>query len=276
MTPAEARDAFTRYLTTPDPDMDLAEGALLIGAEEYPQLRVSAYLDKIARLAEELRDVIGGEIQPARVVERCNNFFFEALRFRGNADDYYDPRNSYLNEVLDRRLGIPITLSVVYVAVGERAGLPVKGVGMPGHFMVKYAPRAADAEVFIDPFHARVRTREECAKMLAEMYGEAVPMRPGFLEPSPKRQILARILNNLKGIYMGKGDLSKALSASDRIMLANPHATAEWRDRGMIQYRLRRDQAALKDFARYLEIRPVPEDAARIRQLRNELLGRLN
>ena len=112
--------------------------------------------------------------------------------------------------------------------------------------------------------------------MLGEMYGEAVPMRPGFLEPSPKRQILARILNNLKGIYMGKGDLQRALASSDRIMLANPHATGEWRDRGMIEFRLHRDRDALRDFARYLEIRPEPVDAPRIRQLRNELLGRLN
>ena len=256
--------------------MDLAEGALLIAAEAYPQLRVGTYLDRIARLAGELREVVGAEIVPARVVERCNAFFFKDQRFRGNADDYYDPRNSFLNEVLDRRLGIPITLSVVYVAVGERAGLPVRGVGMPGHFMVKYAPRAAEAEVFVDPYHARVRTREECAKMLADLYGEAVPMRAGFLEPSSKRQILARILNNLKGIYLSRGDLKRALAASDRIIVANPHGTAEWRDRGMIEYRLRRDRAALRDFARYLEVRPEPEDAPRIRQLRNELLGRLN
>ena len=276
MTPAEARDAFTRFLQTPERDMDLAEGALLVAAEEYPQLRVGVYLDRIARLAGELREIVGGELDPAGVVQRCNAFFFEELRLRGNRDDYYDPRNSYLNEVLERRLGIPITLSVVYVAVGERAGLPVRGVGMPGHFMVKYAPRSPEGEVFVDPFHGKVRTREECAKMLAEMYGEAVPMRPGFLEPTPKRQILARLLNNLKGIYMGKGDLPRALAASDRIVLANPHATAEWRDRGMIEYRLRQDGAALRDFARYLEVRPEPEDAPRIRQLRNELLGRLN
>ena len=276
MTPAEARDAFTRFLKTPEAEMDLAEGALLIAAEEYPELRLGAYLDRIERLAGELREVVGDEISPAGVVERCNAFFFEAQRFRGNHADYYDPRNSYLNEVLERRLGIPITLSVVYVVVGERAGLPLRGVGMPGHFMVKYAPRAAEGEVFIDPFHGRVRSREECAKMLGEMYGEAVPMRPGFLEPSPKRQILARILNNLKGIYMGKGDLQRALASSDRIMLANPHATGEWRDRGMIEFRLHRDRDALRDFARYLEIRPEPVDAPRIRQLRSELLGRLN
>src|SRR5712692_3419835 len=106
MTPAEARDAFTRFLQTPEADMDLAEGALLIAAEEYPQLRVGAYLDRIARLAGELREIVGDEIEPARVVERCNAYFFEDLRFRGNHDDYYDPRNSYLNEVLERRLGI--------------------------------------------------------------------------------------------------------------------------------------------------------------------------
>src|SRR5690349_3288757 len=129
MTPAEARGAFTRFLKTPEREMDLAEGALLIADEEYSQLRVGSYLDRIERMAGELREVVGDEISPGAVVERCNAFFFEAQRFRGNQADYYDPRNSYLNEVLDRRLGIPITLSVVYVAVGERAGLPLRGVG---------------------------------------------------------------------------------------------------------------------------------------------------
>jgi regulator of sirC expression with transglutaminase-like and TPR domain len=276
MDAAQARDAYARFLQTPEAELDLAEGALLIAAEEYSGLRVGAYLDRIARLGEDLRDRLGGEIDPMRVVEMCNAFFFEELQFKGNRDAYYDPRNSYLNEVIDRRLGIPITLAVLYVAVGERVGLPVRGVGMPGHFMVSYVPSASGAAIFVDPFSGRVRTREECAKMLADMYGEALPMRPGFLEPSAKRHILARILNNLKGIYLQKGDLRRALAASDRIVLTNPHLTAEWRDRGMIEYQLRRDQAALRDFARYLEVRPEPEDAARIRQLRKELLGRLN
>jgi regulator of sirC expression with transglutaminase-like and TPR domain len=275
MTPAEARDAFTRLLQTPEPELDLAEAALLIAAEEYPDLRPAVYLNQIARMSSDLKQRIRAEVEPQRVVERANTYFFEELHFKGNREEYYDPRNSFLNEVIDRRVGIPITLAVLYVAVGERAGLPVRGVGMPGHFLVAYAP-SSTGEVFIDAFNGRTLTREECAKMLEEMYGGTVPMRPALLQPSTKRQILARILNNLKSLYLSRGDLARALAASDRIMLTDPHLTSEWRDRGLIQFQLRHDTEALKDFNRYLAVRPEPEDTARVKQLRGQLISRLN
>ena len=160
MTPAEARDAFTRLLQTPEAELDLAEAALLIAAEEYPELRPSHYLEQIARMGSELRRRIRSQVEPRRVVETTNVYLFEELHFKGNREEYYDPRNSFLNDVLERRVGIPITLSVLYVAVGERAGLPVRGVGMPGHFLVKYAP-ASSGEIFIDAFNGRTLTREE-------------------------------------------------------------------------------------------------------------------
>jgi regulator of sirC expression with transglutaminase-like and TPR domain len=275
MTPAEARDAFTRLLQTPDTELDLAEAALLIAAEEYADLRPAVYLNQIARMASELKQRIRAEVEPRRVVEVTNAYLFEELHFKGNRQEYYDPRNSFLNEVLERRVGIPITLAVLYLAVGERAGLPVRGVGMPGHFLVKYAP-AASGEIFIDAFNGRTLTREECAKMLNEMYGGEVKMRPALLEPSTKRQILSRILNNLKSLYLSRGDLPRALSASDRIMLADPHLTSEWRDRGMIHFQMHHDKEALTDFTRYLAVRPEPEDAPRVKQLRGQLISRVN
>ena len=274
MTPAEARDAFARLLQTPEGEMDLAEGALLIAAEEYPELRPGVYLNRIAQMATDLKRRVRGVVEPSAVVELSNTYFFDEQHFKGNRDEYYDPRNSFLNEVIDRRVGIPITLAVLYMAVGERAGLPVRGVGMPGHFLVKYAPKSG--EVFIDAFNGRTLTRDECAKMLEEMYGGTVPMRPALLEPSTKRQILARILNNLKSLYLSRGDLARALAASDRIMLADPHLTSEWRDRGLILFQLRHDTRALQDFSRYLAVRPEPEDAPRVKQLRGELISRLN
>ncbi len=260
MTPAEARDAFTRLLQTPDPELDLAEAALLIAAEEYPDLRPAVYLNQIARMGTELKQRIRAEVEPGRVVEVANAYLFEELHFKGNREEYYDPRNSFLNEVLDRRVGIPITLAVLY---------------MPGHFLVKYAP-ATSGEIFIDAFNGRTLTREECAKMLNEMYGGEVKMRPALLEPSTKRQILSRILNNLKSLYLSRGDLARALSASDRIMLTDPHLTSEWRDRGMIHFQMHHDAEALKDFTRYLAMRPEPEDAPRVKQLRGQLISRVN
>src|ERR1700680_4810600 len=240
MTPAEARDALTRLLQTPEKDLDLAEAALLIAAEEYPELRPAVYLNQIARMGTELKQRIHAEVEPGRVVERANAYLFEEMHFKGNREEYYDPRNSFLNDVLERRVGIPITLAVLYVAVGERAGLPVRGVGMPGHFLVKYAP-AASGEIFIDAFNGRTLTREECAKMLNEMDGGEVEMRPALLEPSTKRQILSRILNNLKSLYLSRGDLPRALSASDRIMLADPPLTSEWRGRGVVHFPMHHD-----------------------------------
>src|SRR5438552_4271175 len=154
MTPAEARDAFTRLLQTPEPELDLAEAALLIAAEEYPDLRPSVYLEQIARMGTELKRRIRAELVPRRAVETANTYLFEELHFKGILEEYYDPRNSFLNDVIERRVGIPITLAVLYIAIGERAGLPVRGVGMPGHFLVKYAP-ASSGEIFIDAFNGR-------------------------------------------------------------------------------------------------------------------------
>src|SRR5256884_3082629 len=251
MTPAEARDAFTRLLQTPEPELDLAEAALLIAAEEYPDLRPAVYLNQIARLSGELKQRIRAEVEPDRVVEVLNAYLFEELHFKGNREEYYDPRNSFLNEVIDRRVGIPITLAVLYVAIGERAGLPVRGVGMPGHFLVKYAP-GTSGEIFIDAFNGRTLTREECAKMLNEMYGGEVKMRPALLEPSTKRQILSRILNNLKSLYLSRGDLPRALSASDRIMLTDPHLTSEWREGGLTHLLMRPAPGGVEGFCRFL------------------------
>ncbi len=276
MPEADARAAFRRLLRLPEDELDLAEAALWVAAEEYPALRPSAYLEWLARTAGELKQRLRRETGPQRIVEIVNRFLFAELHFQGNRQEYYDPRNSYLNEVIDRRLGIPISLAVLYLALGERAGLPVRGVGLPGHFLVKYAPAAADAEIFIDPFNTRTLDRHGCAQLLDEVYQGSVPMRPAFLEPTLKRQILARMLNNLKSIYVSRGDLLRALAASDRIVLADPHLTSEWRDRGVILYRLHRDRDALADFERYLALAPEPEDAGRVRQLKKELLARLN
>src|SRR5207245_7427775 len=153
MTPTEARAAFSRLLQTPEPELDLAEGALLVAAEEYPELRPSVYLDQIARMATDLKRRIRAEIEPDRVVEICNDYFFEELQFKGNRQEYYDPRNSFLNEVLDRRVGIPITLAVIYVEVGDRAGLPLRGGGLAVPFLVKLGPACRGDRGFFDAFH---------------------------------------------------------------------------------------------------------------------------
>jgi regulator of sirC expression with transglutaminase-like and TPR domain len=141
---------------------------------------------------------------------------------------------------------------------------------------VKYEPRQSSEEIFIDPFHRRTLDREGCGALIRELYGQETEIMPSFFAASLKRQILARMLNNLKALYLSRGDLQRALRASDRIMMADPHLTSEWRDRGTIEFQLHHDSAALRDFSRYLEVRPEPEDAAKVRQLRAQLLARLN
>src|SRR2546428_7443242 len=272
MTPAEARDAFTRLLQTPEGELDLAEAALLIAAEEYPGLRPAVYLNQIARMGSELKHRIRAEVEPSRVVEVENAYLFEELHFKGNRQEYYDPRNSLLNEVLDRRVGFSLSLPMLYVAVGERSGLPVRGVGMTGHFLVKYAP-ATSGEIFIDASNGRTLTREECAKMLNEMYGGEVKMRPALLEPSTKRQILSRILNNLKSLYLSRGDLARALGASDRIMLRDPHPPFGWRDRGLIHFLIHHNAQAPAGFTPPPALPPGPEDAAPVQQPRGQLIS---
>src|SRR3989442_3646335 len=163
MTPAEARDAFTRLVQLRQSELDVAEAALLLAAEEYQDLRPSICLEQIDRMGTELNRRIRAEVEPRRVVETANTYLFEELHFKGNREEYYDPRNSFLNDVLERRVGIPITLAVLYIAVGERAGLPVRGVGMPGHFLLKYSPTSS-GEIFIDAFNGRTLSRQECAK----------------------------------------------------------------------------------------------------------------
>src|SRR2546427_11095820 len=162
--PRKSRQAFAALLDLPDGAIDLGHASLLIAREEYPDLDVHGYLERLDEMAREIRGRMKGTEGAKSQIAHLNRLLFEEMGFRGNREEYYDPRNSFLNDVLDRRIGIPITLAVLYVAIGERAGLPVRGVGMPGHFLVKYAP-ATSGEIFIDAFNGRTLTREECAKM---------------------------------------------------------------------------------------------------------------
>src|SRR3989475_6923391 len=147
---ARSRQTFQQLVTLPDPAIPLAEAALLMACEEYPQLEVSPYLDQLDAMADMAQESLRDSDTPVQRVEKINTLLFETLGFRGATDDYYDPRNSFFNDVLDRRVGIPITLSTVYLEVARRLKFPIVGVGMPGHFIVKFADR--DDEFFLDPF----------------------------------------------------------------------------------------------------------------------------
>ena len=155
-----ARDRFAAMVTRPESELDLAAAALEIAAEEYPQLVPGPYLQRLDVLAERVRDRLGDETAPLIVLQELNRVLFEEERFRGNAEAYYDPRNSFLNDVLDRRVGIPITLSLIYLEVGWRLGLPLSGVGFPGHFLVRYEGEVV--RVLLDRFDGgRIRFEDQ-------------------------------------------------------------------------------------------------------------------
>jgi regulator of sirC expression with transglutaminase-like and TPR domain len=190
---------------------------------------------------------------------------FKHHGFRGNEEDYYDPKNSFLNEVLERKQGIPITLSVLYMEVAQRIGIALDGVGFPGHFLVKHAREGA--ELLIDPFHqGEIKSREDLRGMLERRYGGSVALRSDFLKATGKKDILKRMLGNLKAIYLKRNDLVRLLTVLDRVITLEPSAAEEIRDRGMVYSRLELFQQARADFEAYLRLAPEATDAAAMRE----------
>jgi len=267
-----ARDRFAAMVTRPESELDLAAAALEIAAEEYPQLVPGPYLQRLDVLAERVRDRLGDETAPLIVLQELNRVLFEEERFRGNAEAYYDPRNSFLNDVLDRRVGIPITLSLIYLEVGWRLGLPLSGVGFPGHFLVRYEGEVV--RVLLDPFDGgRIRFEDQAQELLDRVYGGLVRLQPEFLESTGKKGVLVRLLKNLKAIYLNSNEDRKALAAIERILLIRPTAVGELRDRGMLLARAGRVAEAIADLETYLNAAPDAPDARRVRNM-IERLGR--
>ena len=269
-----------QIVSGPDEDISLAEAALLIAGHGYPDLNVAAYLSRIEELAYMLRLRIDEEYSVTERISALNQFLFGELGFAANTDDYYDPRNSFLNEVLERRTGIPITLSVIYLELGRKVGLPLHGVSFPGHFLVKCA--VPEGAVVLDPYSGGISLGlPDLQKRLREVQGGEVSRAiiAELLVSASNKDIIVRLLRNLKAIYLREHDLDKALPIMDWIIATVPEQTPELRDRGMIYQELECVRAALTDFETYLKLSPGAEDAgdirARIIELRKEV-ARLN
>jgi regulator of sirC expression with transglutaminase-like and TPR domain len=229
----------------------LARGALLIAKEEYPELDVDKYMDQLATLAREAEPAVHAGADTVERVQALSQFLFEERGFEGNRDRYSDPRNSFLNEVLDRRLGIPITLSMVYLEVGRRLGLNLYGVSFPTHFLVKAVDERG--ELMIDPFCGGVILGlDEIRARLAEIYNQPVEVHPAMLKAVGPRHILVRLLRNLKAIYVNASDWTRALAVLDRVLLLDPRSLDELAERGALFERLECFQAALDDFQSFL------------------------
>ncbi|MCU0565252.1 MAG: SirB1 family protein [Oculatellaceae cyanobacterium Prado106] len=261
-----ARQRFYQEINQPDEQIDLAKAALYLAQEEYPDLDPEDYLNALDTLATEVAERLPGTRYPLRIIQTINQYLYEDLGFTGNAEQYYDPRNSYLNQVIDRRTGIPITLSLVYLEVAQRLDFPMVGVGMPGHFMIR--PAIEEMQIFVDPFHkGETMFAEDCQERLSEIYGRPMELRPEFMEPVGSRYFLARMLTNLKAIYLSQGDADKTLAMVDRILLLFPEAPGERRDRGLLHYQLGQWREAYQDLQDYLEQQPGAQDSAAIEQL---------
>jgi regulator of sirC expression with transglutaminase-like and TPR domain len=260
-----ARRRFAEIVSLPDDELNLAEAALLISAEEYVRLNVAHYIDRLDRFGDRAREIAVDAIDSLDVISALNVTLFDELGFRGNRESYYDPRNSYLNEVIDRKLGIPITLSIVYIEVARRIGFPVQGVSMPGHFLAKHV--TDEEEIFIDPFHeGRVMGSAGCAELLCQVTGGRMQLGPEHLKAATKKQILTRMLSNILAIYSESNDHIRALAAIERILLINPNSASYVRDRGFLLAALDRPNAAVLELKRYLEMNPHAADADTVKE----------
>lgn len=256
---------FRQAVERPEEQIDLARAALTIALDDYPNLDVAAYLARLDELAVEVTGRTGGDADTARTIAALNIVLFKEYGFHANRENYFDPKNSFLNEVLDRKTGIPITLSLLYMEVAQRVGLPLCGVSFPGHFLVKHI--ANGAEVVLDPFdQGEIRSPEDLVKLLAAQFGGKVALRPEFLEAATKKQILKRMLNNLKVIYLRDDQLIKALPILERMVILDPAAADDIRDRGAIYLRLECFKQAREDFERYLNLAPDASDARAVRE----------
>ncbi len=274
MPTGHAREIFSEIASRPDERIDLAEAALWIAAEEYPGLEVEPYLEQLDELGGEAATALSGTAGSREAVEVFNRFIYGTRGFGGNRADYYDTRNSYLNEVLDRRKGIPITLAIVYLGIARGAGLAVEGVGFPGHFLLKCVE---GPETVVDPFTGEILTTDDCAARFQAAVGGPVPFDRRALETTPNKPILARLLGNLKQIYLVKHDFERALAASERILLLMSDAEMphELRDRGLLYARLECFGAALVDLERFLQLAPADASADTIRGHLDDLARRV-
>jgi regulator of sirC expression with transglutaminase-like and TPR domain len=269
---AVALEPFAQLLRREDARIDLARACLMIAEDAYPGLDVERYVAEIERMAMRLRGRMPQNCSAEERVVALNQFLYEDLGYWGNTDDYYDPRNSYLNEVIERKTGIPITLSILYMELGRRIGLPLEGVSFPGHFLVRL--RLRGGMLVLDPFaggapQSEADLRSRVKRVIPDGVADNLPASElpldQFLEPATNRQILSRVLRNLKGIYRETDKPERMLDVLNRMLLVTPGASAELRDRGYLYQRLECYRAALKDLTDYTEREPDAPDLDEVR-----------
>lgn len=249
-----------------DERIDLLQAALTFARIEYPQLDPAPYVHRVEALARRVTEKIDDPGDPAQCIAALNHVLFEEEMFRGNTSDYYNPRNSFINDVLDRELGIPITLALLYMEVGRRAGFQLFGVGTPGHFLLKHYD-IDGRSFFIDAFErGSVLSEDDCKRKIESIHNGQITLRPEFLLIVTRRQMLTRMLNNLRAIYLSRRDFRRALQVVDLILVIYPRSPEDVKQRAALRYNLNDYRGALNDFEEYVKMAPDASDAEEIRQ----------
>lgn len=271
------RKAFEALIAGEDAAINLAQAALLIANEEYPDLDIEHYMAKLDYLAQQVRREIGlsnadavHQLPQERVIEGMNRVLFDQEHFHGNTSNYYNPCNSFLNDVLERRTGIPISLSLLYMEIGRRLGMQIDGIGLPWQFVVRCS--LPGGIIYIDPYEGgRMLSEQECRERVTRVLKGKVSFDPRWLEPVSHRQLLVRLLSNLKYIYFRQGEYVRALSICDRILLLTPDSAIEWRDRGAIHLQLKNYARSLHDLTAYIKLAPEASDVSKVRRQVKEI-----
>jgi len=240
-----------------NPNFNLVEKCLKFAQIlEYPDLDVDEYIQKINRIGMSLKESINDVKNPTYLISMLNEHFFENLGFNGDEDDYFNPKNNFLNEVIDKKSGLPITISILYVAVAKFIGLDLKIVGFPSHILVKY-----NEEMILDPFYdGNLLDVDDLQEILDTNFDGQLKFKPEFLDEIDSEQILVRMARNLKNSYVQSFVYDKALRCTNMVLAIEPESPEDIRDKGILEERLHNSEAALKYLNKYLEINPNAED----------------
>jgi regulator of sirC expression with transglutaminase-like and TPR domain len=268
-------DRLIHIMEAPDRELDLAEAALLVAQEEYPGLDVRTYLGHITRLAANVCRRLPKEPGIGDAVFTLNEYLFDVEGFAGNAGDRHDPHNVFLNQVMDLRRGGPIALAILYVTVGRCLGLPLQAIALPSHFLVKIPME--EGSIVLDPYAGGVVLDDLALRaLLSRVYGEDVPadLVPLVTSPAGKRELVTRMLRELKRDFVKRQRYDKALWASDLLLRLAPEMADEVRERAYFYECLQHTRGALADYTHYLEMMPHARDAADVRRRIATLRGR--
>ena len=257
-------NGFLQLAFLPDDRINLAHGALLIAKAAYPDLDESLYMARLDRLASDVKRDLADNMDPAAIIARINHILFDEEKFCGNREKYYDPDNSFLNRVLDRRTGIPITLCLIYIEVAGRLGLDVRGIGLPGHFIVALYHEAG--KIFIDPFNrGEIRSVDDCLEIVRTYTSETGAPDPRWLQPIGRKELLARMLRNLKLIYARQDNDVMLFKMIHWILTLQPDSPAELSERAKLYEDMGNPTRAVKDWERCIANIGDHEDVTKIR-----------